>query len=166
MPENEAALIQEIEPPAEQPSWKVLVVDDDQDIHSITRLALKSFRVEGKPLLFLHAYSASEAEVLLQQHPDVAVVLLDVVMESNQAGLSLVDYIRHNLNNDVVRIIVRTGQPGEAPETRVLEDYKIDDYRLKTELTQSKLHSILMASIRTYEAMLRGEAYRQSLERK
>ncbi|MEZ0371521.1 MAG: hypothetical protein ACAI44_20695, partial [Candidatus Sericytochromatia bacterium] len=139
MPESEAALIQEIDPPADQTSWKVLVVDDDQDIHSITRLALKSFRVEDKPLLFLHAYTASEAEVLLQQHPDVAVVLLDVVMESNQAGLSLVDYIRHNLNNDVVRIIVRTGQPGEAPETRVLEDYKIDDYRLKTELTQSKL---------------------------
>lgn len=156
----------ETEQSADSSSWKVLVVDDDQDMHAITRLALKGFRIEAQPLQFLHAYSASEAAAMLAENPDIAVVLLDVVMESNQAGLELVEHIRGNLGNERMRIIIRTGQPGEAPESSVLEDYQVDDYRLKTELTQSKLHSILMASIRTYEAMERGEAYRQTLERK
>ena len=164
-PEQTAALACPTDPLVE-PSWKVLVVDDEEDVHTITRLALRSFRIDHKPLQFLHAHSAAEAVNLVQQHPDIAVVLLDVVMENQRAGLELVDFIRNQLNNDVVRIIVRTGQPGIAPEMSVVEDYSVDDYRLKTELTQNRLHAILMASLRTYETMLRGEAYARSLEHK
>lgn len=153
------------EPPSEPASWKILVVDDEEDVHAITRLALRSFTLENRPLQFLHAYSAKEAEALLIQHPDIAVVLLDVVMENNRAGFDLVEFIRTRMNNETVRIVLRTGQPGLAPESRIFENYQIDDYRLKTELTQNRLHSVLLASIRTYDTMLRGEAYRESLER-
>lgn len=149
-----------------QPSWKVLVVDDEEGIHSVTRLALRHFTVESKPLTFLHAYTAQEARGILLENPDIAVVLVDVVMESQDAGLGLVEYIRQQLHNDFIRIVLRTGQPGQAPEMDVLERFKIDDYRLKTELTQDKLCSVLLASIRTYEAILKVENYRQSLEHK
>jgi two-component system, sensor histidine kinase len=151
---------------SQQPSWKVLVVDDEEGVHSVTRLALRHFTVEAKPLNFLHAYTAHEAKTLLEENPDIAVVLVDVVMESDQAGLDLVHFIRQHMHNDFIRIILRTGQPGQAPEMEVLERFKIDDYRLKTELTQDKLCAVLLASIRTYEAILKVENYRQSLEQK
>ncbi len=122
--------------------------------------------VESKPLNFLHAYTALEAKKILQETPDIAVVLVDVVMESDQAGLDLVEFIRQHLHNDFIRIILRTGQPGQAPEMEVLQRFKIDDYRLKTELTQDKLSAVLLASIRTYEAILKVENYRQNLEQK
>lgn len=162
---------QEVPSPAwidvtQQPAWKVLVVDDEEGIHSVTRLALRHFTVESKPLTFLHAYTAQEARTVLEENPDIAVVLVDVVMESDQAGLDLVQFIRQKLNNDFIRIILRTGQPGQAPEMEVLERFKIDDYRLKTELTQDKLCAVLLASIRTYEAILKVENYRQGLEQK
>lgn len=151
---------------SQQPSWKVLVVDDEEGVHSVTRLALRHFTVEAKPLSFLHAYTAREAQQILQENPDIAVVLVDVVMESEHAGLDLVQFIRKQLSNDFIRIILRTGQPGQAPEMEVMERFKIDDYRLKTELTQDKLSAVLLASIRTYEAILKVENYRQSLEQK
>lgn len=147
-------------------TWKVLVVDDEEDIHAVTRLALKAFTIEGRPLIFLHAYSAAEARQVMQEHPDLAVILLDVVMENNHAGLELVEFIRKELQNGFVRIVLRTGQPGEAPEEKVIRQFQIDDYRLKTELTRDKLYSVLMASLRTYEAMMKVETYRQQLEDK
>lgn len=150
----------------QQSTWKVLVVDDEEGIHSVTRLALRHFTVESKPLTFFHAYTAEQAREVLLENPDIAVVLVDVVMESDHAGLDLVEYIRQKLHNDFIRIILRTGQPGQAPEMEVLERFKIDDYRLKTELTQDKLCAVLLASIRTYEAILKVENYRQSLEHK
>lgn len=150
----------------QQSTWKVLVVDDEEGIHSVTRLALRHFTVESKPLTFFHAYTAEQAREVLLENPDIAVVLVDVVMESDHAGLDLVEYIRQQLHNDFIRIILRTGQPGQAPEMEVIERFKIDDYRLKTELTQDKLCAVLLASIRTYEAILKVENYRQSLEHK
>lgn len=151
---------------SQQPAWKVLVVDDEEGVHSVTRLALRHFTVEAKPLSFIHAYTAIEAKKILQETPDIAVVLVDVVMETDHAGLDLVEFIRQHLHNDFIRIILRTGQPGQAPEMEVLQRFKIDDYRLKTELTQDKLSSVLLASIRTYEAILKVENYRQNLEQK
>jgi len=100
------------------PTWKVLVADDEPEVHDVTRLVLGSFRFADRRLEFLSAYSASEARALLEQHPDIAVLLLDVVMESEQAGLALVRSIREDLGNPFVRIVLRTGQAGQAPEQK------------------------------------------------
>jgi len=153
-------------PPPECGHWKILIVDDEEDIHSVTRLALRGFTIEDRKLIILNAYSAHEAQTLIVENPDIAVILLDVVMETTHAGLDLVSFIRTDRKNSFVRIILRTGQPGEAPELAVMEQLKIDDYRLKTELTHDKLQAVLMASIRTYDAMIQVEKYRQNLEKK
>ena len=99
-----------------QPCWKVLIVDDDRDVHEATELALRTVRILERPLHFLHAYSAAEALDILARKQDIAVILLDVVMERDDAGLQLVRYIRETLGNKMIRIILRTGQPGAAPE--------------------------------------------------
>ena len=133
--------------------WKILIVDDEEDIHSVTRIALKGFTFRGKPVEFYDAYSAAEAEKILKEHPDIALILLDVVMETTNAGLDLVKIIRDKLGNRVTQIIIRTGQPGQAPEREVIVSYEINDYKTKTELTSFKLFTVALASLRAYEAM-------------
>lgn len=131
--------------------WHVLLVDDEPDVHAATRLALKNFIIEERELNFLHAYSAKEAKEILNQNHDIAVALIDVVMETDDAGLNLVQYIRQTLNNSNIRIILRTGQPGYAPEIRTIEKYDINDYRTKIELKQTRLFTSLTLAIRTYK---------------
>ncbi|MEM9511700.1 MAG: diguanylate cyclase [Cyanobacteria bacterium P01_E01_bin.48] len=144
-------------------SWKVLVVDDEEQVHAVTRLALKNFKFEDRPLEIISAYSKREAEQILDVHPDTAVLLLDVVMETDRAGLELVQYIRESLQNLFVRIILRTGQPGAAPEKLVIEGYDINDYKTKTELTQEKLVSSMVTAIRSYRDILNLEDDRQEV---
>jgi len=145
--------------------WHVLVVDDDPEVHEVTRLVLGSFRFADRPLDLISVSSASQAFECLRRQDDIAVVLLDVVMESEQAGLELVRRIREELHNTFVRIVLRTGQPGQAPEHDVIAAYDINDYKEKTELTAQKLATTLYAALRSYRDMRTIEAQRRGLER-
>ncbi len=144
--------------------WKILVVDDDEDIHIVTRLALQDLCFQGRKLVIFGARSGAEARNFLIKHPDIALILLDVVMEEDLAGLNLVRYIRNDLKNHTIRIVLRTGQPGVAPERDVINQYEIDDYKSKTELTSEKLITVITVGLRTYEAMLTKDRYQEKLE--
>ncbi len=148
-----------------QAVWKLLIADDEPSIHKVTRLALEDFVYRDKQLTILNAYSAAEAKELITHHPDIAVILLDVVMEHDQAGLELVKYIRQELHNPFVRIILRTGQPGQAPEREVILNYDINDYKEKTELTAKKLFTSLVTALRTYNDLIIINRYRLGLEK-
>jgi signal transduction histidine kinase len=63
-----------------------------------------------------------------------------------------------------VRIILRTGQPGQAPERRIIVDYDINDYKAKTELTADKLFTSLTAALRGYQQLQRMVETRRGLE--
>lgn len=143
--------------------WDILIVDDDPEIHSVTKLALSGVEFWGKALRFHHAYSGAEAVKLLSNTNDVSVLLLDVVMESDDAGLKVVKEVRDTLQNHNVRIILRTGQPGYAPEEQVIRDYDINDYKTKTELTRSKLVTALITAIRSYEQVCKLEYQSKAL---
>ena len=146
------------------PPWKIAVIDDDPAVHEGTRFALYDYKLGGQGLEILSANSAREGRKLLADHPDIAVVLLDVVMETETAGLDLVGYIRNELRNETVRIILRTGQPGQAPERRVIIDYDINDYKAKTELTADKLFTSMTAALRSYQQLQRMIETRRGLE--
>ena len=152
--------------PRDQPpaAWKVAVIDDDAAVHEGTRFALYDYSLNGQGIEILSAYSAEEGRELMRAHPNVAVILLDVVMETDNAGLALVDHIRTELKNETVRIILRTGQPGQAPERRVIVDYDINDYKAKTELTADKLFTALTAALRGYQQLQRMVETRRGLE--
>jgi signal transduction histidine kinase/DNA-binding NarL/FixJ family response regulator len=146
------------------PRWKVAVIDDDPAVHDGTRFALADYRLHGQGLEILSAHSAADGRELMRRHSDIAVVLLDVIMETDDAGLKLVDFIRNELKNETVRIILRTGQPGQAPERRVIVDYDINDYKAKTELTADKLFTSLTAALRSYQQLRRMVQTRRGLE--
>ena len=129
--------------------WKVLIVDDDEDMHSITKIALNKFIFERRSIEFFDAYNGAEALNILKENPDIDLILLDVVMDSDDDGLVTAKAIREELHNKNVRIVLRTGQPGYAPERKVILNYDIDDYKEKTELTATKLFTTVVASLRT-----------------
>ena len=129
---------------------KILIVDDDEQIHRVTQLVLNRIQFDGRPLELISAYSAKEAKGILEAQPDIALALIDVVMETDHAGLNLVNWIRLDLGNRQIRLVLRTGQPGQAPESNVIEQYDINDYRDKTELTQTKMKTLIYASLRAY----------------
>ena len=138
-------------PVADEPApWTILVVDDEPEVHAITRLALQGLTLDGRGVALLDAHDAEEARRLLLARPDVALVLLDVVMEREHAGLDLARWIRGELGNRAIRIVLRTGQPGLAPEQRVMLDYDINDYRAKTELTAQRLVTTILGAVRSY----------------
>ncbi len=146
------------------PAWPVLVVDDDPEVHSVTRFVLTNLRLFGRPLRLGHAYNAGQARDYLRRHRDIAVALLDVVMETEQAGLDLVKYIREELGLRECRLILRTGQPGYAPELSVIQNYDINDYRTKAELTHARLISTLSTALRAYEQLRTMAEQRRGLE--
>lgn len=152
-------------PPAPAPPWLLLVVDDDPEVHAVTRLGLSDFHFEGRPLHILNAASARAARELLRSTPDIALALIDVVMESEHAGLELVHHIREELRNNAVRIVLCTGQPGQAPALEVAQQYQIDDYRTKTELTFERLQVLVTSALRNYRLVrqleLRSDALAQ-----
>jgi response regulator RpfG family c-di-GMP phosphodiesterase len=152
--------------------WKVLLVDDEPDIHDITKLTLSRFRLDGRALSFVHAYSGAEAKEVLQREKDIALVFLDVVMEKEDSGLEVARWMRQDLDNQFTRIVLRTGQPGQAPEERVIVDYDINDYKEKTELDRTKLFTTTFAALRAYRDIMKVEearrlqmTYREGLER-
>ncbi|MDO9632114.1 MAG: DUF3369 domain-containing protein, partial [Humidesulfovibrio sp.] len=138
---------------------------DESEVHDVTRLVLSGFKYKGRGLQFLSAYTGHEAREILAANPDIAVILLDVVMEENDTGLKLVQYIREEMKNHFVRIILRTGQPGQAPEERVIIEYDINDYKEKTELTAQKIVTTIVSALRTSCDIATIEANRRGLEK-
>ena len=145
--------------------WKMMIVDDEPEVHSITKLVLADFSYKGRPAHFISAHSAAEAKEILAREDDIAIILLDVVMETDDAGLQLVHHIREVLKNRHVRIILRTGQPGQAPERAVILDYDINDYKAKTQLTAQQLFTTTVAALRSYEDIMAIEMNRRGLEK-
>jgi len=150
------------------PTWKIMIVDDEQEIHDVTKIALDGFKFKDKPISFISAHSGEQAKILLKEHPDTAMVFLDVVMEENDTGLQVVKYIRETLQNKFIRIILRTGQSGEAPEEKTIVNYDINDYKHKAELTRRKLFVTTISGLRAYYDLMLIEtnkaAFKQTLE--
>lgn len=131
--------------------WRILIVDDESDVHTLTKMVLTGYTFENRPLEISSVYSGVEAIDFLKKEKNIAIILLDVVMETEDAGLRCVKRIREELKNHETRIILRTGQPGQAPEQQVIVNYDINDYKAKTELTASKLFTAITASLRSYQ---------------
>ncbi|NNE63685.1 MAG: response regulator, partial [Gammaproteobacteria bacterium] len=149
------------EPPeldTNQPGWKLMVIDDDEAVHQVTRMVLEDFKFENQGLSIIHGYSAEDAKRLLAEHPDTAILMLDVVMETDHAGLELIPRIRKEPDLKRMRIVLRTGQPGQAPERQVIADYEINDYLEKSNMSADKLQTTIITALRNYKDLLTIES--------
>ncbi|OBS08303.1 HD domain-containing phosphohydrolase [Acidihalobacter prosperus] len=152
-------------PQASGRPWRVLIVDDEKDVHSAVRMAIAGIRFHARPLEIVSCYSAAEAEADLAAHPETALALVDVVMENEHAGLDLVRTVRERQHNAQVRIVIVTGHPGQAPEREVVRDYDINDYHEKTEMDVNRLYAVVINALRGYSALATLERSRRGLER-
>ena len=145
-------------------SWPVLLVDDEPDVLTLSRLIMQDFTVYGLPLELHTVAGKADAISLMETElipylpsippPRVAVAFIDVVMESDKAGLELCDYIRNTMGNKVVQLFIRTGQPGVAPERQVIDNYDINGYFTKAEATEDKLYSLVKSGVRQYASYM------------
>jgi signal transduction histidine kinase len=147
-------------------SWKILIIDDESEVHEATKFALSGLRVHGRDLAFLHAQSEEEARRQLARNQDVAVILLDMVMEAGDSGLRLVKCIREELKLEAVRIVLRTGQRGPVPELDVIQKYDINDYKNKVELTRIRLATTITAAVRSFQQIRTISDLNASLEQR
>lgn len=143
--------------------WLVVIIDDEEDVHTITKLTIGSFQVDNRPIKFISAYSKAEGIKVFNEHQDIALAIVDVVMESDSAGLELIDYVRNTLENHKVRLVLRTGQSVKVPESDVISRYDINDYKDKTELTTQKLKTLFYATIRSYRDIITIERSKKSI---
>jgi len=143
--------------------WNVLIVDDEEEVHSITGIVLRNFTFENKQIKLYDTYNMADTKKLLEEKNDFALIFLDIVMETDDAGLLLTKYIREELNNHTTRIILRTGQPGSAPEQKIIIDYDINDYKEKTELSATKLTTAVVSSIRAYSELMKIKNHEEVL---
>ena len=147
-----------------QNSWKILIVDDENEIHNVTKLALDDFVFEDKKLKFISAYSGKQAIQIIQENPDIAIILLDVIMEHEKAGLELVKYVRESLKNQLLQIVLRTGEPGQVPEKKIIQEYDINDYKTKTELTSTRLFTTVRTNLKTFSFLKKMSETNQTLQ--
>lgn len=143
---------------------KVIIADDEPEVHAVTRFVLRDYEYQGKQLEFLSAYSGDEAKQLLKDNPDASLILLDIVMEREDSGLDVAEFIRENLHNNMIRIILRTGQPGTLPEEDVVSRYDVNDYKEKTELTDKKFKTAMTMALRAYADIITMDSFRALLE--
>lgn len=134
--------------------WRILVVDDDDSVHQVTKLVLADTEIESRQLDIVSVYSMDEAKKKLLEEDDFCMAFVDVVMETDHAGLELVQWIREELKNQAIRLILRTGQAGSAPEAKVIKDFDINDYKEKTDFTSNKMITTVYASIRAYRDIM------------
>ena len=146
--------------------WNILVVDDEEEVHSITSIVLKNFIFKNRKVKLYDTYNIEDTKEILSSDIDFSLIFLDIVMESDNAGLLITKFIRDDLQNDTTRIILRTGQPGNAPEQKIIIDYDINDYKEKTELTATKLTTSVVSSLRSYEELLKIKDHEIILEQK
>lgn len=146
-------------------TWKVAIIDDERQVHAVTKLVLGNTQLDNIPLEFFDAYTAAEGLRLFQDHPDMALAFIDVVMERDNAGLDLIHQIRNDLQNHTTRIVLRTGQPGSSPEETVIRTYDINDYKSKTELTDTKLKTCTYSCLRSYRDIITIKASQRGMRK-
>ncbi|MDF1881483.1 hybrid sensor histidine kinase/response regulator [Sulfurimonas sp. MAG313] len=147
-------------------TWKLFIVDDDADIHEITKLALKDLKFKDKYIDCESAYSAKEAIQKLKADSGFAIVLLDVEMETSDAGLEVANFIREQLQDKITRIIIRTGQPGDVPQRDIIDHYDINDFKSKTDLTIEKLFTTIRTAIAQYDQIHELASLNEDLEKR
>ncbi len=134
--------------------WRILIVDDDESVHQVTKLVLSNVEIEHRQLDIVSAFSFAEAKDILQQQSDFCMAFVDVVMETDDAGLQLVKWIRRDLKNQAIRLVLRTGQAGNASEAQVIKEFDINDYKEKTDFTANKMITTIYTSVRGYRDII------------
>ena len=135
-------------------AMRILVVDDEPDVAAVTRLSLRGMRHAGRPVELVIQTTGAGAVAAMRADPGIAVILLDVVMETDTAGLDACRAIREELGNRFVRILLRTGQPGAAPERATIDDYDIDGYLPKAELTTTRLYAAVRTALKAFDELV------------
>jgi CheY-like chemotaxis protein len=143
-------------------NWTILIVEDQADAQDVYIMNLsKAF----KDAFVIGVHSAKQAKEILgdknkckalileryKDHDDfkayekdiednpqiinIGCIILDIVMETTKSGFDVIDYVRSELKDNNIQIIINSGQIGEGKE--IPED-------IPTLMKQYNVHSIIL----------------------
>ena len=141
------------------PTYKVLVVDQRPTALYSSRLALSKMSFAGKSFTAIEACSLEEAKKRLLDHEGVAMVILNSEIEGQDISVSIIDFIRNELKNESIRIIIRTGYPNSSLKRSITENYKIDGYLFEEEIEKSQFEFVVINAIHTYNQIQKAIQY-------
>jgi EAL domain-containing protein (putative c-di-GMP-specific phosphodiesterase class I)/PleD family two-component response regulator len=147
-----------------QKDWVVLSVEDNQPYQDVLESAIQEVAFEGRKIELLRASSAASAATILSKRQDISLILLDIVMETDDAGFYLIDTIRNVIGDELVRIVVLTGQPGVKLHDKAINEYNISEYWNKTDLSADKLKSVVVSNLRTWQISQELKIARRGLQ--
>ncbi len=140
-----------------------MIVDDHPMTHQLAKYTLQSLVFKDKPLKFISAYSSDEARRLIEAHSDTALILLDMVMEDEDSGLKIADYIRNTLENKLVRLILWTGTIEKKAIEKIILKYDLNDYKNKVDLSPHEMVVTVLVSLKSYYDLMALETSRRKL---
>ncbi len=143
--------------------WRVLIVDDDNFIHRMIKEINKNLRFENRAIDFISAYNSDEAKEILIKNNNVALVLMDIFLETENSGLSLAKFIREDLKNTETRIVLITGQGSMDLQEEIILNYDINGYESKTDLFSKKMNTVILSSLRSYRDIIRIKNNKESM---
>lgn len=82
-------------------------------------------------------------------------MLVDVIMETETAGLDLIRWVRQQPALAATRVVVRTGESGSSTPKVVLQDFEISDYWPKTAVLASRMQMQMAGLVRSYDELAR-----------
>ncbi|MBF0448561.1 MAG: hypothetical protein HQL67_10195 [Magnetococcales bacterium] len=133
--------------------WVILVADDDLSVLEATQGVLEGLEFDSRPLELLFVTSGEEAKKILQMRQDIVIILLDVVMETQDSGLEVSDFIRNKLKNDMIHIILRTAGFDQIPVEEIFEKFQINDFISKGDMISVRLKTALKSALRSYKQL-------------
>lgn len=146
--------------------WQVLIVDDDPNGHVMPQRALNELTFRRRKVEVIDAFSTGEALKKLEENADIAVAVVDIILQTEDEGLRLVRTIREEMGNRLIRIILRSGEERKFPESRLIIDYDINGYTGRSEDSAKQFLISIITAFRSYEHLRTIYSLNKSLEEK
>lgn len=136
---------------------KILIVDDHDDFrNSLKELLEDEFLKQGEKLEIMGAKTEGFAKLLLKDNPDIKVTLLDYVMEYDNSGQRIFNFIKEEIKHKT-RVIYLTGAVRETDQKIIEKRDNVDDYINKNPLDIDKIATSINRRLTTYEELERCE---------
>ncbi len=129
--------------------WSVLVVDDDPVVRHLTRENLRGVDVDGLPLE-IDACENTDAARKLIAATEYALIIMDVAIETEFAGLDLVEELKRSPGVGFTQVVVQSATPMTERSGRQAGMSGIADYWRKGEIAPLRMQVLVRGLVRAY----------------
>lgn len=146
-------------------NWKVLIVDENDFTHVDIKENINNLKFENKYINFYDAYTVGEAISILREENDMALVLINVDIETKDYGLKLVKHIRETLNLIDIRILLMIEDKDDSFKEDTILDYDINGCGEKSSFIYKKVKTEIVSALRCYRDIKKIKDNRDAMKK-